>query len=167
MSRRRHTDERGVTVVEAALVLPLLFSIILGMTDAGMLVFNNTQVTAGAREGARQGILHYKQADGGSGGTYFTPPCSTLTTDQASICNAIQAHLGTSNFQFSVQCLARAASVGSAQPSPPQESCANARVDTDQIQVTVRWTRQSWTAVLPTSITVTGASTLTILGLPQ
>lgn len=167
MSRRRDGDERGVTVIEAALVLPLLFSIILGMTDAGMLVFNNTQVTAAARDGSREAILYYKQADGGSGGTLFSPPCNALTADQTVICNAIETHLDSTNFQFSVQCLAQASAVGSPQPSPPQETCANATIDQDQIQVTVRWTRSSWTAMLPTSITVTGSSTLTILGLPQ
>lgn len=165
--RRRRSDERGVTVIEAALVLPLLFSIILGMTDAGMLVFNNTQVTAAARDGSRQAILHYQQADGGSGGTFFSPPCDALTADQTTICNAIQTHLATTNFQFSVQCLAQSAAVGTPQPSLPQETCANATTDQDLIQVTVRSTRRSWTAVLPSSITITGSSTLTILGLPQ
>ena len=157
-----------MTVIEAALAIPLLFSIILGMTDVGMLVFNNTQVTAAARDGSRQAILHFQQADGGSGGTFYSPPCSSLTSDQAAVCDAIQAHLGSSaTFQFSVQCLARPASVGLPQPSPPQESCAGASVDTDQIQVTVQYTKRSWTAVLPSTVTVTGSSTLTILGLPQ
>jgi Flp pilus assembly protein TadG len=165
--RRRRADQRGVTIVEAALVLPLLFTLIFGMTDVGMLVFNNTQVTGTARDGARQGILHYAQADGGSGGAFFSPPCSSLTSDQSTICNIIQKHLNTTNFQFSVQCLAQASQIGGTAPNPPQESCASATPDQDLIQVTVRVTRPSWTVVLPTSVTITGSSTMTIIGLPS
>lgn len=148
-------------------MLPLLFTLIFGMTDVGILVFNNTQVTAAARDGSRQAILHYSQADGGSGGTFFTTPCSSLTSDQTAVCDAIQKHLLTTNFQFSVQCLAQASSIGGTAPNPPQESCASATPDQDLIQVTVRVTRQSWTAILPTSLTLTGSSARTIVGLPS
>jgi Flp pilus assembly protein TadG len=164
--RRRH-DQRGVTVIEAAIVLPLLFTLIFGMTDVGMLVFNNTQVTGAARDGARQAILHYSQADGGSGGTYFSPPCSSLTSDQTVVCNAIEKHLVTTNFQFSVQCLAQASSIGGTAPNPPEESCANASPDQDLIRVSVKVNRTSWTAVLPASVTISGSSTMTIIGLPS
>lgn len=148
-------------------MLPLLFTLIFGMTDVGMLVFNNTQVTAAARDGSRQAVLHYSQADGGSGGTFFAPPCSSLTTDQTAICTAIEKHLVTTNFQFSVQCLAQASSIGGTAPNPPQEACTNATPDQDLIRVTVKVTRTSWTAVLPSSVTITGSSSMTIIGLPS
>lgn len=54
---RRLLDERGQTLIEAGLVLPLLLLVVLGILDFGMLFWKFESVTNAAREGARIAIL--------------------------------------------------------------------------------------------------------------
>src|SRR5438128_475649 len=49
-------DSQGVTLVEFALVVPLLLVVMFGTFDLGWAVFANNAVSLGAREGARKGI---------------------------------------------------------------------------------------------------------------
>jgi Flp pilus assembly protein TadG len=50
--------ENGQTLVEWALVLPVLLLMILGVMDLGRAVYYNSVVYNAAREGARYGIIH-------------------------------------------------------------------------------------------------------------
>jgi Flp pilus assembly protein TadG len=52
--RRR---ERGAALVEFAIVFPLLFLLISGMIDFGMVFVNVNSTRQGVREGARQGVV--------------------------------------------------------------------------------------------------------------
>lgn len=62
--RRGLRDERGSQIVEAALVLPLLLLVLLGILDFGLLFQRYEAVTNAAREGARVAILPgYTDAD--------------------------------------------------------------------------------------------------------
>jgi Flp pilus assembly protein TadG len=54
---RKAGSERGATLVEAALVLPLLLLVVLGILDFGLLFWRFESVTNAAREGARVAIL--------------------------------------------------------------------------------------------------------------
>jgi Flp pilus assembly protein TadG len=54
---RTMRDERGAQLIEAALVLPLLLLVVLGILDFGMLFWQFEGVTNAAREGARVAIL--------------------------------------------------------------------------------------------------------------
>ena len=54
---RKLRDERGAQLIEAALVLPLLLLVVLGILDFGMLFWQFEGVTNAAREGARIAIL--------------------------------------------------------------------------------------------------------------
>lgn len=54
---RRLRDEHGAQLIEAALVLPLLLLVVLGILDFGMLFWKFEGVTNAAREGARVAIL--------------------------------------------------------------------------------------------------------------
>jgi len=56
-SRLGRKRRRGATLVEFALVAPLLFLIILGMLEFGRMVMVEQFLTNAAREGARRGIL--------------------------------------------------------------------------------------------------------------
>lgn len=51
-------DERGQSLVEYALVLPILLLLLLGIMEFGILVFNYNTIANAAREGARYGIVH-------------------------------------------------------------------------------------------------------------
>jgi len=48
--------ERGLAIVEMALILPLLFLLCLGVIEYGWLFFKNQQVAAAARNACRYGI---------------------------------------------------------------------------------------------------------------
>ena len=54
---RNLSDQRGAQLIEAALVLPLLLLVVLGILDFGMLFWQFESVTNAAREGARVAIL--------------------------------------------------------------------------------------------------------------
>ncbi|MEJ7765609.1 MAG: TadE/TadG family type IV pilus assembly protein [Acidimicrobiales bacterium] len=56
MSRRRsRRDERGVAMVEMALVLPLVMALLLGIFTGGNAYFRKINLVDAAREGARYG----------------------------------------------------------------------------------------------------------------
>ena len=54
---RKLSGERGAQIIEAALVLPLLLLVVLGILDFGVLFWRFESVTNAAREGARVAIL--------------------------------------------------------------------------------------------------------------
>ena len=54
---RRAEGERGAALVEAALVLPILFLILFGTIEFGMAVNDYQSVRQGVREGARQSVV--------------------------------------------------------------------------------------------------------------
>src|SRR5437763_529552 len=56
-----HRGYRGAVMVEAAIVLPTLFIILIGMITIGMGIFRYQQVAALAREGARYAAVHGAQ----------------------------------------------------------------------------------------------------------
>jgi Flp pilus assembly protein TadG len=53
----RATDERGVALIEFALILPVFMCLILGMFTGGILANRQLEVTHAAREGARYGSM--------------------------------------------------------------------------------------------------------------
>lgn len=64
---RRH-PERGASAVEFALVMPILFLLLFGIIDYGMLFFDSIGLRQGAREGARQAVVQ-RYASGCTTGT--------------------------------------------------------------------------------------------------
>jgi Flp pilus assembly protein TadG len=53
----RLPNKRGQSLVEIALVLPILIILFLGIAEVGFLLFSHVQVTNAARAGAREGSL--------------------------------------------------------------------------------------------------------------
>ncbi|HEX2043418.1 MAG TPA: TadE family protein [Acidimicrobiales bacterium] len=117
--------ERGATLVEAALVMPLLFLLVFGLIDLGLWVFDSTQATAAARDGARVAILDYRAAD---------VPGSA---DRASVQTAASRHIDVSGPAVAVRCLRGDASL----------ACDQALPGEDRIEVTVSWERETLTFV--------------------
>ena len=60
---RRLRGDDGAVLVEAALVLPIILFVMLGMTEYSVAELQANQASSAARDGARVGILDYKQAD--------------------------------------------------------------------------------------------------------
>jgi len=56
-ARKRRDGQRGAAIVEFALVLPLLLTLVLGAIDWGWYFFIDQLVTNAAREGARAGTM--------------------------------------------------------------------------------------------------------------
>ena len=50
-------DQNGATVVEFALVLPLLVVFIFGIVEFSLLSYNKAMITNASREGARNGVI--------------------------------------------------------------------------------------------------------------
>ena len=50
-------NQKGTTLVEFAIVLFLLLTLIFGITEFGLFIFNRQVITNAAREGARAGII--------------------------------------------------------------------------------------------------------------
>lgn len=67
---RRRRDKSAQSLVEFALILPLLVLLLYGLAEFGFLLYGHVQVTNAAREGARAGSLylgsrfHYTAASG-------------------------------------------------------------------------------------------------------
>ena len=149
-------SQRGAALVEAALVLPLLVLFFLGMIDVGLWVFQGTQASAAARDGARVGILTYRQAD------------VPTSLDAAAIRDAIVRRVGSEPFGQPVTVVVQC--VGSAQATPIVGGCSAVNVlNRDRIDITVSWPRRPLSFVtLPfgTSQTVSGRAVMVILDRP-
>ena len=50
-------DEHGGSLVEFAIVMPLLFVILFGIIEFGILLYDKAMITNASREGARAGIV--------------------------------------------------------------------------------------------------------------
>jgi Flp pilus assembly protein TadG len=67
MLRRKQQQRRGSTLLESALVYPVLFLIVLGIIFLGIAVFRYQQVSHISREASRWAVVHgalYKQEQG-------------------------------------------------------------------------------------------------------
>jgi Flp pilus assembly protein TadG len=54
MKRR---DQRGASVVEFAIILPLIVWLIFGIMEIGFVLYDKTMITQASREGARAGVV--------------------------------------------------------------------------------------------------------------
>lgn len=64
---RHPRGQRGAVLIEAALVLPVILTVIIGIIEFGLLYANYSTMVASSRSGARVGTIAYSQAP--TGGT--------------------------------------------------------------------------------------------------
>lgn len=153
--RRVRRDEWGVTMVEAAFVIPILFVFIFGLIDFGLWTLQKGQATSAARDGARAGIvLPLKNANS-----------ATDTANKNKVVAAIQARLPAGQVSASgvtMTCLS--GSTGTT------KDCDDAQYGFDRIRVEVDWQRPFLTFVgsaFGSASTITGTSTMVIVGQPD
>ncbi|MCU1499403.1 MAG: hypothetical protein JWM47_3356 [Acidimicrobiales bacterium] len=135
-------------MLEAAIVLPIFFLLILGLIDIGMAVFQSSEATSAAGDGARVALLHYARADVAN------------SSDAQAISQAIHKRLtGQTINSLTVSCTTAAgASV----------ACSAAQPGTDKVQVQVSWQFHAVSfvgAALGTK-NITGSVTAVIVGAP-
>ena len=63
MKLHRTDDDRGQTLVEFALIIPIVLLFMLGLLDLGRIVFINNSLSDGARDGARHAAIRPRDAD--------------------------------------------------------------------------------------------------------
>lgn len=127
--------ERGGVTVEFAVIAPLLFLLLFGMLEVGILVIGSSTGTNAAREGARAGILRYLDAD------------DTSSTAYAAIDAAVRERLAGlvqdgAEVQVTVRCLDYDdVQADAADPSKPCEATGADPVEVgrDLLEVQVRW----------------------------
>lgn len=76
---RRVRAERGATVVELAVALPILLMLVFGMVTAGLGLFDKVSLNAGAREASRFGAT-YPEEDAASPDDWFVDVASVAQT---------------------------------------------------------------------------------------
>lgn len=157
--RRTRRRDGGVTVVEAAFALPILFLFIFGLVDLGMWTFNSNQASNAARDGARVAILAHEFADDAG-----SDP--KVVKDRDAIVAAVRAHLPNqtvADTDIAISCV-------EPDGTPVDLGCSEARVDVDRIRVDVQW---SWKLVTPVAAVIgveqgvaRGSATMAIVGRP-
>ncbi len=148
MANRRR--DSGVSVVEAAFALPILFMFIFGLIDLGMWTLNANQATNAARDGARLAILDFSGAD------------VSGSAKHDAIVAAVQSRLEDEKVEnVTVRCR---------KPAGTTVTCASAAVDIDSVQVDVDW---SWNLITPVAALLgydqgdaTGSATMKLVGRP-
>jgi hypothetical protein len=155
-SRAVHPDERGGVLVEAALVLPLVFLLVIGAADLGLWIFGTTQASNAARDGARVGIIRYLQAD------------APLSADAAAIRTAVERRLDRKPSDDPVVIAVRC--VDPLQTGVVAGGCSQANpINRDRVEVTVSWRRRSLSFVtmrFGSLQTVRSRAAMVILGRP-
>lgn len=76
-TRRRHTRQRGLAVVEMAIVLPLLLLLLLGAAEIGRAFYEYNTLQKTVRDGAR--YLAENASPGSTGIIIITPTVATTT----------------------------------------------------------------------------------------
>lgn len=124
--RARRPAEDGVTLVEVAFVIPVLFLLVFALLDIGLWVFDSTQAAAAARDGARAAELDYLRAD------------VTGSADNAIVRAAATRHIDVDAPTVAVRCL---------RLDSTAVTCLQAKPGEDRIEVTVSWDRDPLTYV--------------------
>ncbi len=151
--RRRARRERGAVAVEFALIAPLLFGLLFGFLEVGLLVLGSTAGTNAAREGARVGIVGYIDADDPSSAAFAAIDAQI----RDKLANLVQ---DGANVVVTVRCLDYDA------PNPQKPCDDDVEVGRDLLEVTVEWEPKMATGfVSPDSRTDTAR--MTIVGDPS
>ena len=119
-------DERGVTLVETAFVLPVVILFAFALIDFGLWAFATTQAASAARDGARVAILDYPQADVAG------------SVDNVGVRTGALRHVDVPAATVSVRCEHEDGS---------EVTCASAAAGVDRVRVSVSWDRSFLTFV--------------------
>ena len=94
-ARRDDRDRRGAALVEAAICLPVLLILILGMLDLGIRNFRHNTLSHAARQLARKTVVHGELAD--ELGPWGTGTWTGTAADTGPIPDAVRPYLSGLN----------------------------------------------------------------------
>jgi Flp pilus assembly protein TadG len=166
IDRRSRRRQRGQTLVEFALVIPVFLVLIFGLIDGSRLVFMNSTLSQAAREGARQASVEASWVGSAEGSCNTTagPICpatvDVLTTHVVSAVNRMTTLGPVSSSNVYISCDATTAPTG----TWTGQSCTSR---TTGGYVSVR-ASASFTAITPVigqilgTISLSGSATMTI-----
>jgi Flp pilus assembly protein TadG len=136
--RRLRPRSRGQALVELAIAAPLLLSLLLGVAQVAVIVYDQVTVDTAAREGARVGSEQPNGSGAYSGGSPVAAPyptCPSSGTSTNPVCNAVWNASGLLSGQSMAVSIAPQAASGY---SPDCSSYPGAVTD-GYVQVTVSY----------------------------
>ena len=141
---KRSSGERGAVLVEAALILPIIVLLAMGLIEFSSAELQDSQATSAARDGARVGILDYKELDN---------PASAA---HQAVVAATQKRATGQTVDVDVRCIDGGGST---------IACSGARPDVDRLEVDARWDYTSVTAFgLGVPSEIVGTSRMALVG---
>lgn len=148
----RRSRQRGATIVEAAFAIPIFILMLLGLVDIGLGVFQTSQATSGASDGARVAIV-------------WPPSPTNLDAHFDKIRAAVRGRLAGQSIPDSdimITC---------STPNDTAISCTSPTLNPqrDRVKVTVRW---RWRPVLFVGAAlpvqdIKGTTTMAIVSQPK
>ena len=114
-TRGRHSPDRGASLVEFALVAPLLILLLFGIIEIGWMFSQNLDVRHGAREGARLAAVNFPDGPGATGAR----TAANAEDLVAEICTRMQT---VSNASVSLQSSGSVGDSGSATVNAPGDT---------------------------------------------
>ncbi len=134
--RVRAGQERGQSLVEFALTLPLLLLIVMGVVDLSFVLYAHIQIAAASGQGARAGSLF--------AGDLLQTRAVNESGREAAIRQAVATTMG------SLRTTSPNFDVGSdVQVSYPERDLANATGGGEKLTVSVRYRQPVWFDLLP------------------
>jgi Flp pilus assembly protein TadG len=104
---RRVRGDDGAFLAEAALVVPVLLFLLMGLFDFSLIELRTSQLGSAARDGARAGMVDYIDADLDAYTGGACPAAPAVKASFAKICSAVTARLaGATVNSITVRCYA-------------------------------------------------------------
>lgn len=159
ISRNGRTRRRGQSLVEFALVLPIFLLLIMGVIDAGRLVYMNSTLSNAAREGARTGSVEARWMPPNNTGACGAASGLKCPANEAALLADIKATADYMNTPFGPVAAAymRCTAAGSVAPAVGTNTTCSPNSTGSQISVRVT---QTWSALTPIIGQIIGTQTL-------
>lgn len=158
MRRRLDRSESGVSVVEAAFVIPILFLLVFGLIDVGLWSLQKGQASSGARDGARAAIV-------------LNMASNTLTAaNTAKIDAAVKARLTEGVDDIDIECNKDGVGTDFGPCWSGTQDVTSADYGSAKVRVSVLWNRPFLTFVgnlFGNAQDVKGSSSMVIVGAPD
>jgi Flp pilus assembly protein TadG len=104
---RRARGADGALLIEAALVVPVVLFLLMGLFDFSLVELKTSQLASAARDGARAGSVDYVNADTGTYAGGSCPTAPAVPASFAKVCTAVTARLaGATVNSITVRCFA-------------------------------------------------------------